>query len=185
MSTLEVLALVAVVVLVLLVGLLLWKQRRRNQLRERFGPEYDRTVERADRRGHAERELAERAERREKLQIRPLPAQDRMAFADRWRDTQEVFVDRPSLAVQQADALVAQVMHQRGYPVGDFETQARDVSVDHGHVVEEYRAAHDISERNERGEATTEELRQAMVHYRALFDDLLEVGEPELVGARS
>ena len=177
MSDTEVLALVAVVVLVLVVGWLLWQQRKRSHLRERFGPEYDRTVEQSDRRRDAERELAERAQRREQLQIRPLPREDRMAFADRWRDTQEEFVDRPALAVRQADLLVAEVMGRRGYPVGDFDQQARDVSVDHGHVVEEYRAAHHISQRNERGEATTEELRQAMVHYRSLFTDLLADGD--------
>jgi hypothetical protein len=173
MTTLQVLAVVAVVVLVAVVVALLLKQRRRSRLRDTFGPEYERTVERADGRRDAERELAERAERREKLDIRPLPRADRLQYADRWRDTQEAFVDRPALAVRQADVLVAEVMSQRGYPVGDFDQQVRDVSVDHGHVVEEYRAAHEISQRNERGEASTEELRMAMVHYRTLFTDLL------------
>ena len=176
MSTEEIIVLV-VIALVLLaligVGYALAQQRKRKQLQSRFGPEYDRTVESTGRRRDAERELAERAERRRQLDIRPLPEQDRRAFAERWRQTQEDFVDRPSTAVREADRLVAEVMGRRGYPVGDFDQQARDVSVDHAHVVDEYRAAHDISELNDREQATTEQLRQAMVHYRALFTDLL------------
>jgi hypothetical protein len=174
MSTAEIVVLVVVVlVLLAVVGYVVAQQRKRSQLRSRFGPEYDRTVESTGRRRDAERDLAERAERRRQLDIRPLPEQDRRAFAERWRETQEDFVDRPSRAVRQADLLVVEVMERRGYPVGDFDQQARDVSVDHAHVVEEYRAAHDISELNDREQASTEQLRQAMVHYRALFTELL------------
>jgi FtsZ-interacting cell division protein ZipA len=171
-TTQIVLVTVAVLVLLAVVAAALWQQRRRRRLRDRFGPEYERTVERTDRRT-AERELAEREERRRQLDIRPLPPEERAAFAERWRETQEDFVDRPATAIQQADLLVADVMSRRGYPVGDFDQQARDVSVDHAQVVEEYRAAHDISLANDRHDATTEELRQAMVHYRALFAALL------------
>ena len=174
MSTTQIVVLIVVVlVLLAVVGYILMQQKKRKQLRSQFGPEYDRTVESSGKRKEAERELAERAERRRQLDIRPLPEQDRLAFADRWRSTQEDFVDRPSMAVRQADLLVAEVMGRRGYPVGDFDQQARDVSVDHAHVVEEYRAAHHISQLNDRDQATTEQLRQAMVHYRALFTELL------------
>lgn len=174
MSTLELtLLIIGIALVVLVVGLLLAQRRKRDRLREQFGPEYDRTVERSDKRRAAERDLSERAERRSQLDIRPLPEDDRQAYLSRWRTTQEDFVDHPAMAVRQADLLVAEVMRQRGYPIGDFEQQARDVSVDHGHVVEEYRAAHEISQLNDREQATTEQLRQAMVHYRSLFADLL------------
>lgn len=175
MSTTEIVVLIVVVlVLLAVVGYVIAQQRKRKQLRSRFGPEYDRAVETSGDRRRAERDLADRAERRRELDIRPLPEQERRAFADRWRQTQEEFVDRPSTAVRQADRLVGEVMERRGYPVGDFDQQARDVSVDHGQVVEEYRAAHDISQLNDRDQASTEDLRQAMVHYRALFSDLLD-----------
>ena len=174
MSATEIVVLIVVLLVVLaVVGFVLAQQKKRQRLRSQFGPEYDRTVESSGKRREAERDLAERAQRREQLDIRPLPEQDRQAFADRWRSTQEDFVDRPSMAVRQADLLVAEVMSRRGYPVGDFDQQARDVSVDHAHVVEEYRAAHHISKLNDHEQATTEQLRQAMVHYRALFNELL------------
>jgi hypothetical protein len=157
------------------------QRRKREQLRSTFGPEYDRTVDSSGRRRDAERDLAERAERRSSLDIRPLPAADRQAFAARWTAAQADFVDRPAEAVTSADQLVTEVMHARGYPVGDFDQQARDVSVDHAEVVQEYRAAHDISLLNDRQQATTEQLRQAMVHYRALFTELL--GDDDVAAA--
>ena len=177
MEAVEWLVLVVVLLLVLAIAAAIAKQgrkRRSEQLRSEFGPEYDRTVEATGKRTQAERELAERRERRRQLDIRPLPPGERQAFAERWRATQERFVDDPTLAVREADRLVAEVMTRRGYPVEDFEQRARDVSVDHPEVVQEYRAAHDISELNDRGQASTEQLRQAMVHYRALFSELLE-----------
>jgi hypothetical protein len=172
---------IVILVLVLLVvaavvAALVAQSRKRNRLKSTFGPEYDRTVEGSGKRREAERELAEREERRRSLDIRPLAEQDRVAFSDRWRSTQADFVDHPEMAVRQADLLVAEVMGKRGYPVGDFDQMSRDVSVDHAHVVDEYRAAHQISELNDRKQATTEQLRQAMVHYRALFTDLLGDG---------
>jgi len=170
-----VLVVVALVVLAVIAAVLAAQKRKRERerLQSTFGPEYDRTVGSSGRRRDAERELAARAERRASFDIRPLPAADRQAFAARWTQTQADFVDRPAEAVTSADRLVSEVMHQRGYPVGDFEQQARDLSVDHAEVVQEYRAAHDISLLNDRQQATTEQLRQAMVHYRALFTELL------------
>lgn len=150
------------------------RSRKRKGLQDRFGPEYERTVQDSDRRRDAERELKERAERRDSLDIRPLDPSAREGYAAQWRTTQERFVDAPDASVTEADRLVERVMQERGYPVGDFDQMARDVSVDHANVVQEYRAAHEISERNDREQATTEELRQAMVHYRALFSDLLD-----------
>jgi hypothetical protein len=176
MTTTQIIVLV-VVVLVVLAALAAYmaaqKKRRSEELRSTFGPEYDRTVDTTGRRRDAERDLAARAEHRSSLDIRPLSTADRQAFAARWTATQADFVDRPAEAVKSADTLVSEVMHKRGYPVGDFDQQARDVSVDHAEVVHEYRAAHDISVLNDRQQATTEQLRQAMVHYRTLFSELL------------
>ncbi len=174
MSTTEILILVLVLLVVAAIAAALVAQsRKRKHLQSTFGPEYDRTVESSAKRREAERELAEREERRRSLDIRPLAEHDRAAFAERWSATQADFVDHPEMAVRQADLLVAEVMGKRGYPVGDFDQMSRDVSVDHAHVVDQYRAAHDISELNDRKQASTEQLRQAMVHYRALFSDLL------------
>jgi hypothetical protein len=157
---------VAVVVLV--------RQRRSQQLREGFGPEYERTIAETGDRRAAENELAERRERRAELEIRELDAESRERYIERWRATQRAFVDQPAAAVGEADHLVAEVMHERGYPVEeDFERRAADVSVDHPVVVENYRAAHAISTRAVRDEASTEDLRQALVHFRALFAELL------------
>ena len=168
---------VLVVVLILVVvvlGVLLMRSRRSQRLQEDFGPEYDRTIqERGDRRD-AEAELAERRQRRAQLDIRPLEPGARERYADRWQAAQRRFVDEPAPAVGEADALVSAVMSERGYPVSDeFDQRAADISVDHPVVVEHYRAAHAISMRATAGDASTEDLRQAMVHFRALFDDLL------------
>jgi hypothetical protein len=162
----------AVVVAVVLLAVWVAKQKRRtSQLQEGFGPEYDRTVEAAGSRRRAESELTGREKRREELDIRPLAPGTRDRFADRWRTVQERFVDDPSSALNDAHVLVIEVMRERGYPTDDFEQRAADVSVDHPHVVENYRAAHAISKRDD---ADTEEQRQGLVHYRALFDELLE-----------
>ena len=160
------------------------QQQRSAELREGFGPEYDRTVEDTGSRRHAEAELAERQERREQLDIRPLTPAARDRYMDRWRDTQTRFVDDPGSSVGDADSLVQEVMRERGYPTDDFDQRSADISVDHPHIVEHYRAAHDISLAHERGEATTEDLRQSLVHYRALFEELLETGAPERVEAQ-
>lgn len=172
---------VAVLGLIALAGWSVYRRRRSDRLRKAFGPEYDRVVRTTgDQRG-GESELESRQKRRERLDIRPLPAAARERYSEAWRDAQGRFVDAPSDAVGEADQLVILVMRERGYPIEDFDTRAGDISVDHPGVVESYRAAHAISQANDRGEAETEDLRQAMVHYRALFEVLL--GTPE--GERS
>jgi hypothetical protein len=165
-----VLALIAVVA----VGVI--RRRRSQQLHDRFGPEYERTVERAGDRRAAEADLAARSDRREALDIRSLAPEARERYARVWQEIQRRFVDEPETAVADADRAIVEVMAERGYPIEDFDRRAADVSVDHPGVVENYRAAHAISERNSTGDATTEDLRQAMVHYRALFDELLGNG---------
>jgi hypothetical protein len=172
---------IAVAVVVAL-GLLLWagmRGRRSRQLQDRFGPEYDRTVESEGGRRQAEVELDARRKRREQLDIRPLDPGSRQRYEEEWAGTQARFVDSPAEAVREADVLVIQVMRERGYPVDNFEQRSSDVSVDHPNVVENYRAAHEISLANDQGQAGTEDLRQAMVHYRALFQDLMTAGEQD------
>ena len=169
---------IAAVLIVLAAAYWLMQNRKRTELRESFGPEYDRTVGEADSRREAESELRERQERREKLDIRPLTDATRDRYSERWRETQARFVDDPGSAVGDADSLVQEVMSERGYPTHDFEQRAADVSVDHPDVVENYRAAHNIAQAHERGEASTEDLRQSLVHYRSLFEVLL-VTSPE------
>lgn len=176
MTTWIVIIVVIVVVLLLVVALLLPRLRTR-RLQQQFGPEYERTVGEAGDRREAERDLAERAEERKELEIRPLDPRARDAYAQQWRLAQERFVDAPTQAVGDADALVQEVMRERGYPVGNFEQQARVVSVDHADVVSEYHAAHEISVLSGRGDASTEQLREAMVHYRTLFSQLLDGGD--------
>ena len=122
--------------------------------------------------------LSERSERVEQLHIRPLSADEHTRYAADWRDVQTNFVDQPERAISQADRLIVAVMQARGYPMGDFDQRAADISVDHPRVVEHYRAAHTIASRTERGDVNTEDMRQAMVHYRALFDELIEAREP-------
>jgi hypothetical protein len=168
---------VVAVVVIVVIALAVWaamRKRRTESLRQQFGSEYDRTVEETGGARDAESELEERRRRREELDIRPLAPGARQRYADEWRAVQARFVDDPSGAVTQADTLVTQVMRERGYPMDDFDQRAADVSVDHPGVVGDYRAAHDISTRSADGDAETEDLRQAMVHYRALFEDLLE-----------
>jgi hypothetical protein len=168
-------AVVAAVVVVIL-ALMLWsmgQRRRSEQLRERFGPEYEHTVEETGDKRKAEAELAARAERVRSLDLHPLNAEQRHRFAQSWRSVQASFVDNPAGAVQQADRLVAEAMKARGYPVGDFEQRAADISVDHPQIVQNYRSAHDIAMRNSQGKASTEDLRKALVYYRNLFDELL------------
>jgi hypothetical protein len=166
----------AVVVACLLIAALALRGRRRRALQERFGPEYDRAVDATGDRRAAEAELREREERHEELDIRELTPAARDRYFDEWRVVQARFVDTPGDAVNEADRLVQQVMRDRGYPVDDFETRSDAVSVDHPHLVENYRAAHGVWAANERGEATTEDLRQSLVHYRSLFEELLGRG---------
>ncbi len=178
---------VVVVVLLVIVGLLVARERRSRQLKEGFGPEYDRVVtERGDQHA-AERELLERRRRHAQFEIRTLEPAARDAYLQRWLGTQRRFVDEPVVAVAEAEVLVGQVMRDRGYPVDDdFEQRAADVSVEHPGLVDSYRAAQAISVRAKNGQASTEDLRQSMVHFRALFDDLLapEDGAPTDEGAQ-
>ena len=170
---------VLVALAVVVIAFVLTQKRRSEELRGKFGPEYERLVHQHGDARHAESELTHRVERVKQLQIRPISHEQRERFAEAWRSDQARFVDDPNSAVIEADRLVAELMQVRGYPVGDFEQRAADVSVDHPHVVQNYRVAHDIAVRQQRGEASTEDLRVAMVHYRALFDDLLDATEPE------
>jgi hypothetical protein len=167
-----------VIVVVGIVGALaFFSARRRSNLKDRFGPEYDRTAEREGSSRGAVKELKGREQRREELDIRPLNPISLERYRQGWNDAQARFVDHPDVALKEADELVVAVMRERGYPVDDFEQQAADVSVDHPHVVENYRGAHSISQKTEVGEASTEEKRQGMVYYRALFEELLETDE--------
>jgi hypothetical protein len=178
MSTVTI-VIAVLVVLALAVGLALTtglRYRRSRQLRSRFGPEYERVVDATGDRGQAERSLEERVERRRKLQIRELSPADRDRHAREWRAVQSRFVDDPRGAVDEADALVSRVMTDLGYPEGEFEQHAADVSVDHAAAVSGYRSAHSVLLSSARNQAATDDLRQAMVHYRELFTQL--VGEP-------
>src|SRR5437870_11882089 len=167
---------VAILIVVgLAVAFLLPRQRSRS-LRARFGPEYDRTVSAVGDQRQAERELAAREQRRRRFEVRDLEPEMRARYLEDWRGVQAHFVDSPPQAIREADALVTVVMRHRGYPMDDFEQAAADVSVDHPREVEDYRAAHAISEASGRDETDTEALRRGIQHYRALFDSLL--GEP-------
>jgi hypothetical protein len=172
------LVIVLVVVAAAAVSVWLWRRNRRTErLRTQFGgAEYDRAVEKGGTRRHWEAGLEERTQRVEGFHVRPLALADRAAFLESWRGVQARFVDGPAGAVTEADHLLGDVMAVRGYPVSDFEQRAADISVDHPLVLENYRTAHDIALRQTRGQASTEELRLAMVHYRTLFDEL--VNEP-------
>ena len=172
------LILLAAVVVIVVAGLLLYSKRRSDHLRTRFGAEYDREVEAKGSRLKAEADLAEREKRVSKLSIRPLSPADQDRFLDRWTKVQATFVDDPERSIDYADALLAEVMTARGYPVSDFDQRAEDISVDHPQVVQHYRAGHDIAVKHSRGEASTDELRQALIHYRSLFEELVTSREP-------
>jgi FtsZ-interacting cell division protein ZipA len=175
-----VIAVVAVVVVLTVV----WRAaraRRTRTLQETFGREYERTVEHAGDRSAAERELRERQKRHEELDIRPLSPESRDRYVRRWQSTQTRFVDDPKGAVAEADQLVQEVMQERGYPVKDFDRRVADISVDHPDLVERYRTAHGIAGASDRGEATTEDMRHSVRHYRALFAELLEVDDESAV----
>jgi len=175
----EILVLVGIVIAVLLIGFVAWSYMSRSRsgnLRQRFGPEYDRTVE-AVGPGRADAVLRERAERVKRFNLHKLTREQSDAFAREWRRIQSRFVDDPDAAVGDADLLVTQVMTARGYPLEDFDRRADDVSVDHPVVVQNYRTARALAVRRQQGAAGTEEMRQAVVNYRALFDELLEVDD--------
>ena len=169
---------VVVLVLVLAGAWLLTRRRKSEHLERRFGPEYHRAVDEMGSRDKAESELAAREKRVQKLDIVALPPEEAARFAEQWRLLQARFIDNPKGVLADADRLVTELMNKRGYPMADFDTRVADISVNHPAVVHHYRAAREIAERDARGEADTEALRQAVVHYRALFSELLEVEEP-------
>ncbi|MEP6983158.1 MAG: hypothetical protein ABI853_05880 [Sphingomicrobium sp.] len=164
---------VLVVIVLALGGLLYFQRHRSDKLRSRFGPEYDRAVKESGGKSKAEAKLVEREKRVKSLSIRPLEPSDRARFTRSWQNVQAEFVDDPEGSIGHADSLLAEVMSARGYPVSDFEQISADISVDHPDVVQNYRAAHEIALRHERGQANTEDLRLAMIHYRSLFEDLV------------
>jgi hypothetical protein len=168
---------IAVIVLAGVVAWLVLEKRKSTHLQSRFGPEYERTLQEHGDRRRAERELERREHRVEKLHIHPLSLADRDRYVAAWRADQARFVDDPAGAVAEADMLVQEVMKTRGYPVADFDQRVEDISVDHPHLVQNYRAARDLAARQRRGEASTEDLRRALMYYRGLFDELLEVQE--------
>jgi hypothetical protein len=178
---------IAVVALLVVAGgvvaFAMQQNKKRRELREGFGPEYHETLSRTGDRSAAEKELKERQKRVSSFDLKPLSRDDATRFSSQWQETQARFVDDPKAAIGDADRLVQEVMQARGYPTSDFDQRAADVSVDHPQMVQNYRQAHTIAEANERGDASTEDLRQAVVHYRSLFDDLLETEDAKAESA--
>lgn len=187
LSTTQIIIAIAVVVVVIVAFVAVWqssRKRRTQKLRTQFGSaEYTRAVTEGGSQQKAEAALTARAARVEKLRIKPLAPGDRARFLESWAKLQARFVDGPGSAVTDADQLLGDVMSTRGYPVSDFEQRAADISVDHPLVLENYRAAHQYALRQTTGEANTEDLRQAMIHYRTLFEEL--VNEPEIARAQT
>ena len=172
-STVTLIVIGAVLVVLAIVVWAALQRRRTNTLRDRFGDEYDRTVEATGKRAEAEAAHEEREHRVAKLDIRPLTPQERGDFSAEWREVKAVFVDSPVEAVHLADRLLSTIMKTRGFPMADFDRRYEDLTVDHGEVARHYREGHELTLRHERGQASTEDLRQAMIHFEALFDDLV------------
>ncbi|WP_433608742.1 hypothetical protein ACQP2P_36360 [Dactylosporangium sp. CA-139114] len=173
MTATQVLVTIIVLVVIAALGYGIWFVTRRRALQNRFGPEYDRAVAEGDSRLAAERELRERERRHAELEIKELSPQSRARYTSKWEEIQARFLDDPSGAVRDADALVTELVAERGYPTGDYEQHLAHLSVEHARTLGHYRDAHEISQLSQRGEATTEQLRQAVVHYRTLFSELL------------
>jgi hypothetical protein len=180
-NTTAILLLVLIVVVIAVGTVLVWQRRRSAKLQKRFGPEYQHAVGEFGDQRKAEAELASRQKRVRSMEIRSLTPEERARFSDAWKKAQARFVDQPSQAAADADILVKELMQTRGYPMGDFEQRAADISVDYPDVVSNYRAAREIALRNNAGKATTEDIRQAMVHYRSLFEELLETAQPAML----
>jgi hypothetical protein len=174
-DTMMIIAAIVVVALIAAAAWFAYQKKESHRLEDRFGPEYGRTVDELGSRSKAEAELKTRQRRVEQLNIVALSPQDANRFSQSWKSLQARFVDDPRAVVIEADALVRELMQKRGYPMGDFERRAADISVDHPRVVDHYRAAQQIAARGRSGNVETEELRKAVVHYRALFSELLEV----------
>lgn len=170
---------VIAIIVIAAIGFVASRRRRSQKLKERFGPEYDRVVQQEGDARRAEGVLEFRRKRHDKFKIRPLSDSDRANFSMRWKEVQARFVDDPRGAVTVADSLVTDVMQTRGYPIGEFDQRAADLSVDYPTIIDNYRAAHDIARRHSEGKASTEDLRQAMVHYRVLFQELLNEHETQ------
>jgi hypothetical protein len=174
MSTLTMFVVIAALIALAAGGWIVYRQQRRKALRARFGPEYSHAVGQYGDESRAADALAARERRMEKIHIRTLSPEDQQHFTDQWQAVQRDFVDDPATSIQRADTLVCDVMRARGYPMSDFEHRAEDISVDHPNVVQNFRAAHAIAALHQRGQAGTEDLRQGLVHYRNLFDELTE-----------
>jgi hypothetical protein len=173
MSATATIVLIVAVLLVLAAIVFGVQAARRHRLRQTFGPEYDRVVADTGNRGEAEKELLERTKRHAQFELKPLSPESRTRYSAAWEEVQIRFVDDPKEAVSTADELVTELIAERGYPTGDYDERLADLSVEHASTLEHYRSAHDISRRSRDGQAETEDLRQALVHYRALFADLL------------
>jgi hypothetical protein len=172
---------VVVVILVIVVAVALYVRKRKKTtagLRDRFGPEYQRAVQTHGTERRAEAKLVDREKRVEKFKLRDLDPTERERFSGQWNSVQSRFVDYPKGAVTEADELVSSLMQARGYPVTTFDQAAADISVDHPRVVDNYRSAHEIALRLRKGEASTEDLRTAMIHYRSLFEELVQLQTP-------
>ena len=178
MNTTAILLLALIVIVIAVGAVLFWQRRRSAELQKRFGREYQRAVGQFGDQRKAEAELTAREKRVRNLDIRPLRPEEQGRFTDAWKKAQARIVDEPSQAAGDADVLVKELMQARGYPMGDFEQRAADISVGHPDVVNNYRAAREIALRNNAGKATTEDIRQAMVHYRSLFEELLDTAQP-------
>jgi hypothetical protein len=183
MSQTQLVAVVVAVIALATIVIFYLRTQRSKRLRERFGPEYNRAIETSGNAARGEARLAQLERRVEKFHIKPLEPAARERFVGSWRAMQGKFVDDPNHVVGEADQLVGDVLAARGYPVADFEQQAADLSVNHPLVIEHYRAGHEIAVRHRQGKASTEDLRQALIHYRKLFDEL--VGEPERAQTRA
>jgi hypothetical protein len=183
MDTTTLVIVIVIAVAVLVGGGLYLRFQRSRKLKSKFGPEYLRAVDETGGKRRAEAELHGREKRVKTFDIRPLSPQEIERFGTAWRAVQAEFVDNPKLAIARADTLLGELMGARGYPVSDFEQRAADLSVEHPHLVDNYRTAHEVALREGRGQANTEDLRQAMIHYRELFEDL--AGEPEIEARRA
>jgi hypothetical protein len=184
MTTPEIILVIAGIIVLISVGVAVWYYLRSQALRRRFGPEFDRLASEKDS-VTAERELRERERRHAELDLKELTPESREWYAEQWRELQSRFVQSPEESVGQADELVTRLVKERGYPVGQFDEQADLLSVEHAKTIGDYRTAHDIALRHAKGEADTEELRQAVVHYRELVADLIGQDPVPARGRRS
>jgi hypothetical protein len=177
-----IIAIVVILLIVLALAYAAWQRRRTAALQQRYGPEYDHTVQQTGKRRRAESELRAREKEHDKLQLQPLPPESLQRYRSEWSDIQQEFVDDPRLAVERADQVAGQILNERGYPTDNFDVGAAQVSVDHPDIVQRYRTAHGIAESIRDGEPTTEELRRAVTSYRSLVDVLLEDGQQQSAG---